>query len=548
VTSRLGRLTSGLAGAAVLIGLLTVLARVAGFGRTFVFSQTVTTSCLSQAYFLANQIPNIVFEIVAGGALASMVVPVLAGPVESGRRADVNRIASAMLTWVVLTLLPLSVLLALAAGPLMGLIVHGRAGTCDAGDVVTVASDMLLVFAPQIVMYGLAVVLYGVLQAHRRFTGPAVAPLLSSLVVIGAYVAYALAGTGRPNDLSALPRRAELTLSVGTTLGVVALVGTALVAIRPLRLGLRPALTFPPGVAGRVVRLALAGVATVAAQQIATLAVMTLSNRDEAGGLAHYNYAWAVFLLPWAILAVPIATSAFPLLSARAGDREAFDRITASTTRAVVLASCAGAAALAAVALPVAHLFDRRPGTFPGALAHTILAFTPGLLGYGLVAHLGRVLYAARKGRASAGATVAGWLVVLVADIVLALTVPPDRVVPALGLGNTIGMTVAGAALLVALGRARGRAPLAGLTRALTAGLVGGTAGALAGYGVAWGLGTGGLVRNLGVAIAAATVAAAVFTGIAALIDGRDLRAVLGRKAHGVPEGMTVRSEEAGRS
>jgi putative peptidoglycan lipid II flippase len=75
VTSRLGRLTSGLAGAAVLIGLLTVLARVAGFGRTFVFSQTVTTSCLSQAYFLANQIPNIVFEIVAGGALASMVVP-----------------------------------------------------------------------------------------------------------------------------------------------------------------------------------------------------------------------------------------------------------------------------------------------------------------------------------------------------------------------------------------------------------------------------------------------------------------------------------------
>lgn len=530
MTSRPARLTGGLAGAAVLIGLLTVLARVAGFGRTFVFSQTVTTSCLSQAYFLANQIPNIVFEIVAGGALASMVVPVLAGPVEDGRREDVRRIASAMLTWVVLALVPLSILLVLTAGPVMTLLVHGQAGRCDPDDVVGVASRMLVVFAPQIALYGLAVVLYGVLQAHRRFTGPAVAPLVSSLVVIAAYLAYVPVGTGRPNDLRDLPRAAELTLSAGTTLGVVALVATAVVAIRPLRLGLRPALGFPPGVSGRVRRLAVAGIATVAAQQVATLAVMALSGRDTAGALAHYNYAWAVFLLPWAILAVPIATSAFPTLSARVGDRAAFDRVTALTTRAVVLASCGGAAALAAVALPVAHLFDRQPGTFPGALAHAILAFTPGLLGYGLVAHLGRVLYACGKGRASAGATVAGWLVVVVADVALALTVPTDWVVPALGLGNTIGMTVAGAALLAALVRARGRAAAAGLARAVTAGLVGGTAGGLAGYGVARGLGTGGLVENVGVGALAAAAATAVFAGIALVIDGRDLRAVLNRK------------------
>ncbi|WP_315987578.1 murein biosynthesis integral membrane protein MurJ [Actinomadura sp. HBU206391] len=529
MTSRLARLTGGLAGAAVLIALLTALARVAGFGRTFVFSQTVTTSCLSQAYFLANQIPNVVFEIVAGGALASMVVPVLAGPVERGDREHVRHVASAMLTWVVLVLVPLSIVLAVAAGPVMDLLVHGQAGRCEADEVVGVASRMLVVFAPQIVLYGLAVVLYGVLQAHRRFTGPAVAPLVSSLVVIGAYLAYVIVGTGRPNDLANLPQSAELTLSIGTTLGVVALVGTAMLAVRPLRLGLRPTLTFPPGAARRISHLALAGVATVVAQQLATLTVMALSGRDTAGALAHYNYAWAVFLLPWAILAVPIATSAFPVLSARADEPE-FDRITASTTRAVVLVSCAGAAALAAVAIPVAHLFDRAPGTYPDALAHAILAFAPGLLGYGLVAHLGRVLFAGRRGRASAGATVAGWLVVIAADLALALTVPRDWVVPALGLGNTIGMTVAGAALVIALIRARGRTAVAGLGRAMTAGVVGGTAGGLAGYGVAWGIGPGGLVTNMGVGALAAAAAAAVFAAIALVIDGRDLRAVLSRK------------------
>src|SRR4051812_16063240 len=69
----LRRLTGGLAGAAVVIGVITVLARLAGFGRTYSFSQTVTTSCLSQAYFSATQLPSSIYEIVAGGALASMV-------------------------------------------------------------------------------------------------------------------------------------------------------------------------------------------------------------------------------------------------------------------------------------------------------------------------------------------------------------------------------------------------------------------------------------------------------------------------------------------
>ena len=89
------RRVRGLAGAAVLIGVLTILARVAGFGRTVVFAGTVGTNCLSDAYRTANQIPNIIFEIVAGGALASMVVPVLAGPIERGEHTDVARTASA---------------------------------------------------------------------------------------------------------------------------------------------------------------------------------------------------------------------------------------------------------------------------------------------------------------------------------------------------------------------------------------------------------------------------------------------------------------------
>ncbi|XVQ07919.1 murein biosynthesis integral membrane protein MurJ [Spirillospora sp. CA-255316] len=530
MTPRMRRLTGGLAGAAVVIGVITVLSRLAGFGRTYAFSQTVTTSCLSQAYFTSTQLPSIVYEIVAGGALAGMVVPVLAGPAERGDREQVRRIASALLTWIVLLMVPLSALLALLARPIMELLVGRDLQGCSRSGIVSVGADMMAIMAPQMVMYGVAVVLYGLLQSHRRFVAPALAPLMSSLVVIGAYLAYAPLGRGFENDLARLPLPAELTLAIGTALGGVAMAATAGVAAWRLRLGLRPTLRFPDGVAVKVRRLAVAGLATVVAQQVSALLVVRLSYEGTGGALANYQYAWALYLLPWAILAVPIATSAFPMLSARLEDAAGFDRVTASTTRAVILVSCAGAAVLAAVAVPAAAVFNPGQAGQQDVLARAVLAFAPGLLGYGLVAHLGRVLFACHRGKMGAVAIVTGWLVVMIADVLLVLAAGREWVVAALGLGNAAGMTVAGALLIATLVRARGRAAVRGVPRALAAGIAGGAAGGAAGTAAAAVLGTGGQPLNIGVAALAALVAAAVFAAFAFVIDGRDLRAVLSRK------------------
>ena len=70
----------GIGRAAVLIGSLTAAARIVGFGRQLVFAHTVHAFCLGSAYATANQVPNIIYDIVLGGVLTSAVVPVLAGP------------------------------------------------------------------------------------------------------------------------------------------------------------------------------------------------------------------------------------------------------------------------------------------------------------------------------------------------------------------------------------------------------------------------------------------------------------------------------------
>ena len=104
----------GMGRAAAVIGVLTVASGVVGFGRQLVFAHTVGASCVGTAYTTANQVPNIIYDIVLGGALTSAVVPVLAGPASRGPdgAAQTRQIASALLTWALLLLVPVAAVVA----------------------------------------------------------------------------------------------------------------------------------------------------------------------------------------------------------------------------------------------------------------------------------------------------------------------------------------------------------------------------------------------------------------------------------------------------
>jgi putative peptidoglycan lipid II flippase len=621
----------GIGRAAALIAGITVIARVVGFGRQLVFAHTVGSHCLGTAYATANQVPNIIYDIVLGGALTSAIVPVLAGaaalraqyrPVAGdrpgkpeagkvpagdipagsshtgggqaanghvggvpaaggspgagppppaparagmaaaeaaragtagagttpaltagaetagqhavagnarlGADAEAAQIASALLTWTVVLLAPASLIVALVAHPLSSLLLGG-VPHCAQAAVVTVSSRMLVVFAPQILLYGLAVVLYGILQAHRRFTAPALAPVVSSVVVIGAYLAFVPLAAGHRGGLAGLPLPAELMLSVGTTAGVAALMVTALGPALRLRLRLRPTLRFPSGVARRVRALAAVGVAAFVAQDAALVVVIVLANGHQgAGAVVLYNYGWQMFFVPYAVLAVPIATSVFPLLSAATGGE--FDRTAAGAVRAAMLVSWLGAALLAGAAWPAARLFVTHPEQVR-QLALTFVAFAPGLVGFGLSAALSRVLFASGRSRVAAAALVGGWLVVIAVDVAAVPLVDARWVVPVLGLGNTIGLTYTGIALLAAVRSTRGTAALRGSARAAGAGLAGAVAGGAVGALVSAGLPVSGFIPNAVVTVLACLGAATVF-GVAALVlDGGDLRALAARSA-----------------
>ncbi len=468
----------GVLAAAGMVAAVTLLARAVGLVRWVVFSDAVGATCVGQVYATANTVPNVLFEVAAGGALAAVAVPLVSGHLERGREDLADRTASALMTWTVGVLLPLAVVVALAAGPVTAWLLGTPAG-CDPQAVHDAGRLMLLLFAPQVVLYGVGIVLTGVLQGHRRFLAAAVAPLLSSLVVVAVYVGFgALYDPGVP--LGELPRDAVLLLAGGTTVGVAALSLPLLVPAARLGVRWRPTWRFPAGTGRRAGALAGAGVAVVAAQQVTTVVVLLLTNAAVGvAGITVWTYAQTAYLLPYAVLVVPLATVAFPRL---AGDRAAATSVLRRATVLTVVASVTASLVLVAARREVGAAFllldAGADGPGRGALAAlppTVALLAPGLVGYALLAVGTRALYASGSPGRAAATAAAGWGV---AALLPLLTTAPGSDVGAtlvrLAAGSSVGMGVAGALVLLEVRRVWGAPALAGVGRAGAGALVGG--------------------------------------------------------------------------
>ena len=462
------RLGEGIAHGATIVATLTILSRVLGLVRTLVFSQTVGATCLGTAYITANQVPNLLYELILGGALTSAMIPVLArsaerAPHDAAEKARVSDITSALLTWSVIIVVPLVLIIIVAAGPIASLLNPANPNAhCVRADVVAVTGNMLRAFAPQALLYGLSVVLFGLLQSYRRFAAPSIGPGISSLVLIVCYLVFVPLNKGRP--LAQLPLTAELVLSLGTTLGIAALLVVAIPPTWRLHLRFRPVLRFPDGVARRAGGLAVVGVVELIAIDLANVVGIALANgHGTTGAIVLFNYSSQVFNSVSAILALSIVVSAFPVMSAREGS--AFDRTSAGSTRAVLLMSWLGTAVMAAIAVPAAHVLANQPDQVP-ELIEAFALFAPGVAGIAVIANLSRMMFVIGRLKVAAAALAGSWLLVIAADVVLVHLVPPHLVVAALALGTTIGQTVVAIPLVFVTRRICGKAALQGLSHA----------------------------------------------------------------------------------
>jgi putative peptidoglycan lipid II flippase len=526
-----GKLASGIARGALIVAGLTALSRVLGLLRTVVFAQTVGAGCLGTTYVTANQVPNLIVELAIGGALSSAMVPVLArsasrAATDPSAKRNVERISSALVTWSVIILLPVTLAIAATAGPISALLNPANPNAdCSHAAMINSTSFMLASFAPQILLYGFSVVLFGLLQAYRRFTATSLAPVIGNVVVITAYLIFAQVDHNAP--LAKTPLTAMLVLSIGTTLNIGMLVIVALPATWRLHLRWRPTLKFPPGVLRRAGGLAVVGLLEFLAADVYSVITIDLANgHGTTGALVLFNYANLVFTAICSVVPIAIVTSAFPVLSATDGD--AFDRTSAATTRAVALTSWLSSAVMIAVILPAAHVLTQKHDQV-APLAEAFLLYAPGVAGFAIVTNLSRVLFALGKLKVAGVALVAQQLLPAALSFPLVLLAPPRLAVQGLALASSVGFILVSVPTVIAVRRLRGSAAVAGLGHAEFAGIAAAAAGAAVGLAATLALPTGGNVTEVGSGIVAALLAVVVFGAVAYALDKGDMRAAVGR-------------------
>lgn len=382
--------------ASVLLASGTIVSRILGFVRAIVLAAAIglVGSAGANMFGIANQLPNTIYAIVAGGVLSAIFVPqiVRASVAADGGAGYINKLLT-----VCIVLLGLTTVLATAAAPLLTTLYGTR---LDAASL-----ELAIAFAywclPQIFFYGLYTVFGEVLNARKLFGPYTWAPVLNNLVGLLGLVAFMLVYGANPSG-SWTP--AEWTpgmialLAGSATLGVIAQALILLAFFRRANLQFRfdwKWRGFGLGTAGKLAgwtfgMLLLTTVAGIVETNVAGIA----SNTNQAS-VAALNNAWLIFMLPHSVIAVSIATAYFTRMSEHAsrGDLASVRDDLAGAARGIGMLITLSTLIIVICSPFIGAVF--MPGNDQGIVAFgaIVVAYVIGLLPFSLLFLVQRTFY-----------------------------------------------------------------------------------------------------------------------------------------------------------
>lgn len=366
----------------------TALSRLTGGISIIIVANAIGfASRLQDSYYLANMMPNMIYELIVGGILTSVLIPVFISrrleDEEKGWRAASNITNITVLVLIIAALI--GTFFSYYFIRIQTFLVPTKHVSVDT------LNFFFKFFVWEIVFYGLTAILNGILQSYRRFLMPALAPIFNNLVVIATILLLYL-----PLKDSH-PQLALVALALGTTLGIAAM---ALVQIPSLiKIGWRfyPVIDLHDPAFRQMAVLALPVVAYVACNQIG----LTISNNlawKFKDGMTAFTIAWRFFQMPYGLLAVSVSTVLFPRFAERAAlaDMAGFKRTLAMAVNATSFIIIPASVILFLLSKPIISLlFLGKSGPIGVARISGVMAFfMAGLLPFSTFMLLNRVFYA----------------------------------------------------------------------------------------------------------------------------------------------------------
>jgi putative peptidoglycan lipid II flippase len=370
-----------LARAATLVMAAFVLSRVLGLGREIIIGREFGTTRELDAYLAAFRIPDLIFQLIAGGALGSAFIPTFTGYLAHSEDKHAWHLASSVMNIVLAVLATCAILAAVAAPWLVGNIV--APGFAAEDQVLTVQLMRIMLVSP--VVFGLSGVIMGILNSYQHFLLPALAPAVYNLCIIAGAALLA-------------PSIGVYGLTVGVVAGSILHLGIQIPQLVRQGASYRPVVDLhDPGVreVGRLMLPRMLGLATV---QLNFVVNTYLASTLAAGSVAALNYAWMLMLMPQGIFAMGIATAAFPTFSelAARGKTDDFRSTLSETLRLILFLTIPSSVALVVLGEPLTRLLLQRGRFDPSSTQAVVWAlqfYALGLVGHSALEIIKRGFY-----------------------------------------------------------------------------------------------------------------------------------------------------------
>lgn len=356
-----------------LVGLLAKTLTARAFG----------TGLESDAFYAANRFSEIIFNLVAGGALGSAFIPTFTGMLVKEKRQDAWRLASSIANLVVLIL----TLVALFSAIFAPWIVHNILARGFDAEKVALTVQLLRIQLPSAVIFGLSGLLMGILNAHQSFLLPALAPALYQLSwVFGALMLAPRYGV----------QGMSWSIVVGASLHLLVQI-PALFRLPERRYQFSLGLKIPAvREVGRLMAPRLLGVAVV---QLNFLLNTNLASLMPQGSYTGISLAFPVMLMPEIAIAQSIAIAALPTFSAQVarGRKDHMRTSLAASLRGALLLAIPASLGLILLRQPLVALLYQRGEFGPEStaiVAWALLWYAAGLVGHSVVEIISRAFYA----------------------------------------------------------------------------------------------------------------------------------------------------------
>jgi putative peptidoglycan lipid II flippase len=355
------------------IGAATLASRVLGFARDMIVALAFGAGPVTDAFFVAFRIPNILRRLLAEGALSTAVIPVFTGYALRESRGELVRMLRAVLGAALVTL-SVTTLLGIAAAPwVVRAIAPGFAADPVQAELATVLTRIMF---PYLLLVGLGALAMGALNAEGRFFAAALGPALQNLGMIVCVVALA-------------PRLhpAILALAIGVLVGGVLHVLVQVPSLRACGLLVAPSAELRHPALARVVRLLLPSVFGLAALQVTVFVNTLLASLLRAGSISFLYYADRVMELPLGVFGIALASASLPAMSrqAAAGDTRGVAGTLNFALRLATYVSVPAAVGLVTLSHPITRILFERGRFGPDDTAATsvaLVAYAVGLVGF----------------------------------------------------------------------------------------------------------------------------------------------------------------------